>query len=456
MRSQAWDKLSSLRTTRPTEPWLETMLSRNSACSYLKKWGSPTTQQAFCSSVPIVNYEDIRELINKVANGGRSILFEGRPVGYEMTGGSTNGRKLIPYTAEGLADFRATLLPWLASLVNRYHISGSAYFSLSPACRQQKFLTGIPIGLTDIAYIGDDLAPTIASILAVPPHLDELSNIIEWRNQTLHYLKQAADLELISAWSPTFILRLFEGEDTQKLWPKLKAISCWADGVSADFIPELRALFPQATIEPKGLMSTEVAVTVPDESGLPVLSDYGFFEFISDGKILLENELEQNQQYEVVATTASGLYRYATGDVVEHTGCNKHGRPILKFIGRKAIESDLVGEKLTESFVSSSLSNLEGFRMLVPNVQNNGYLLVTDKRLNSDAIDAIEGRLMHNPQYAYARRLDQLKKIEVLLVSNAWLRYESSRLKNGQRLGDIKPVSLGAGAQWVKLFEEEP
>lgn len=432
------------------------MLFRNKECSYLKQWGSPTSQQAFCSSVPIVDYDDIRESINQIANGGSSILFEGRPIAYEMTGGSTSGSKLIPYTIEGLADFRATLLPWLANVVNRHQINGSAYFSLSPAGRDQEFLMDIPIGLTDIAYIGDDLAPAVASVMAVPPHVGELSNIDEWRIQTLRHLKQSSDLELISSWSPTFILRLFEGEDVQNLWPNLKVISCWADGVSADFIPDLQALFPQARVEAKGLMLTEAAVTVPDENGLPVLTEFGFFEFISGCKVLLENELELNHQYEVVATTASGLYRYATGDIVEYKGRNKHGRPILRFIGRRAIECDLVGEKLTDSFVNSCLSNLKGFRMLITNQQKNGYLLVTDKELNPAVIDAIEVRLMHNPQYAYARRLEQLKKLDVLYVPNAWHYYELDRLKNGQRLGDIKPVSLGADAHWVKLYIEKP
>ncbi len=204
------------------------------------------------------------------------------------------------------------------------------------------------VGLTDIAYIGSERALSYYQF-ATTPHVSEIADIDEWRRQTIHYLKQASDLEFISAWSPTFILRLFEGENTQKLWPNLKVISCWADGISANFIPNLKTLFPHAKIEAKGLMSTEVAVTVPDESGLPVLSEYGFFEFFSKEKVLSEQELEHNQQYEVIATTASGLYRYATGDVVEYQGRNNHNRPILKFLGRQAIESDLVGEKLTET-----------------------------------------------------------------------------------------------------------
>ncbi len=106
---QVWNKLASYKTSRPKESWLEAMLCINKACSYLKKFDSPTTQQDFCSKVPIIDYEDIRESIDEIANGSSSVLFEGRPIAYEMTGGSSNGSKLIPYTAEGLADFRAIL-----------------------------------------------------------------------------------------------------------------------------------------------------------------------------------------------------------------------------------------------------------------------------------------------------------------------------------------------------------
>ncbi len=79
--------------------------------------------------------------------------------------------------------------------------------------------------------------------------------------------------------------------------------------------------------------------------------------------------------------------------------------------------------------------------------------MITDKKLNLATIDAIEDRLKHNPQYAYAIRFEQLQKLRALYVPHAWLVFESARLKRGQRLGDIKPSSLGVGDFWAKLFK---
>ena len=74
------------------------------------------------------------------------VLFAGRPVAYEKTGGSSAGSKLIPYTTQGLADFQCNLLPWLADTVQAFHITGRAYFSISPATRQAESIAGVPVG----------------------------------------------------------------------------------------------------------------------------------------------------------------------------------------------------------------------------------------------------------------------------------------------------------------------
>jgi len=301
--------------------------------------------------------------------------------------------------------------------------------------------------------VGEDAGEIFAAVSAVPPLIGALTNHNEWRIQTLHHLKQADDLELISAWSPTFLLRLFEGEDTQELWPRLKVISCWASGASAEFSQSLQSLFPHAAIEPKGLMSTEAAITTPDSAGDPVLTDSSFFEFRTDSKLLLESELESGETYEVVATTASGLYRYCTGDMVTYEGRNPYGRAILQFVGRAGIVSDMVGEKLTESFVDSCLKGVSGFRMLVPNVEKDGYTLILEQDEANEAIlETIESALKNNPQYAYAQKLGQLKPLKALSIRNPWKHYEHHQSKQGIRLGDIKPVALRSEHHWEKLF----
>jgi hypothetical protein len=198
------------------------------------------------------------------------------------------------------------------------------------------------------------------------------------------------------------------------------------------------------------LLSTECAVTVPDADGRPVLTPHGFFEFLSNGRALLSTELTRGDVCEVVATTASGLYRYRTGDLVRCDGYAGE-RPVLEFLGRDALTSDLVGEKLTEPFVSQCLEGVPGFRMLVPATNGDGYVLVAERGRCASA-EHVECRLCENPQYAYARRLGQLRALRLLEADRPYDRYVEAQLQSGVRLGDIKPLALRAEPVWFATF----
>jgi hypothetical protein len=232
------------------------------------------------------------------------------------------------------------------------------------------------------------------------------------------------------------------------MWPRLKLLSCWASGASQPFATLLAARLPHAHLQPKGLLSTECVVTVPDAENRPVLTPWGFFEFERDGRLHLADELSRGVIYTVVATTASGLYRYRTGDLVRYDGLARSGRPVLEFVGRGELASDLVGEKLTEPFVTDCLKDVPGFRLLVPDSQGDGYVLATEAGV-SVSIEHIERRLSGNPQYAYARMLGQLKPLRLLEVEHLFDRYVDAQLQQGVRLGDIKPVALRNERAWT-------
>lgn len=249
------------------------------------------------------------------------------------------------------------------------------------------------------------------------------------------------------------MLRLLEEiDDPVALWPKLRLVSCWGSASSAPFADELAALLPTAQLQPKGLMSTECVVTVPDDQDRPVLNTAGFFEFLGEGEILLGTELQLGGTYEVVATTASGLYRYRTGDFVRCDGFAREDRPILEFVGRSSLTSDLVGEKLTEPFISRCLASVPGFRMIVPASESDGYLLCVEQGAAVD-VEQIESRLCANPQYAYARRLGQLEPLRLTPVDRLFDRYVEIQMRAGVRLGDIKPNVLRIEKNWLERIE---
>lgn len=482
------------------ERWLLDCLRANQTSLYGKEKGFATikTIEEFQQCVPVVEYETLIPLIERMAEGQQNILFCESVQAFERTGGSHSGGKLIPYSARGLADFRSALTGWLADTISKYQLTqGHAYWALSPvATRQDKSKCGVPVGAGDALYLGEDNLAAFAALSAVPLSVGNVEDLADWQLLTLYYLLLSCDLKLISVWSPAFLTALLSGlhthqqalcavlagggkiaghtlnpdaqalrryqryllsSDTRHLWPELAVISCWADAASQTLADEMMYSFSGVCLQPKGLLSTEAVISVPDKHDLPTLCvDSNFYEFIADdGAIYLADELIAGHEYRVIVTTNSGLYRYHTGDRVRCTG-ESEGIPTLSFIGRDGVYSDLVGEKLTEPFVIHCLAPLYGFASLAQESTTPGYVLLLDRALserNAPHINAIEEQLCRNPQYHYARRLGQLAPLRCQFIDNPTDRYLRWRQRQGKRLGDIKIPAIFTADEWHGAFQ---
>ena len=457
----------------------------------------------FQERVPLHSYKAIQADVQRMAAGAQAILCRDAAIAFETTGGSSGGAKLIPQTAEGLRSVQRGILPWLGDLLtHRPQLShGRAYWSISPATRSASVTRGgIPIGLcSDAAYFGSRLGQAIESLLAVPPEIAATTEVDAWRYRTVRALLATADLTFISVWSPTFLLQVMaeikrsrdrllsdlsslypqrvqrlkaairgDSLDTQAIWPKLDTISCWTGAAAHRFIPALRRTFPQAWIQGKGLLATEGVVTIPlVEARYPVLAvQSGFYEFIDpQGTVRLAHQLDANRCYRVVLTTAAGLYRYDLGDQVQVRG--RYGQtPLLEFVGRAGLVSDLCGEKLTESFCLSCFERVrrdyagDGLMTLVASPRPPvGYLLLVDAADSSPTLattlaQRLDRELMANPQYAYARKLGQLAPLIPCRAPMLIDRYIRDRLEQGSSLGDIKPPVLLQMDKVSQVFPE--
>jgi hypothetical protein len=507
----AWARLSALGHQRAgqlvqpecrevdayQEQWLLACLHRNRDTVYGRRYnfGDISSTREYQARVPIVEYEDLAGLINVIGAGEADILFAGRPLMFERTSGSRTRDKLIPYSGSGLFDFQSAILPWLAQIIDGFGlIQGSAYWAISPVTRSKEYTpSGIPVGMYDGQYLGEAASTAFAELSAVPWWVADLEDVKDWKIATLYHLLCEPGLRLISVWSPTFLDVLLDGldeyapqlhsllaaggqlgghvleanvaalqrlqgwekkqdpRDYRILWPRLRLVSCWGDATSAGWYRKLAARFPQSAFQRKGLLATEGVITVPNCSGDPALCMHsGFYEFLDgEGRTLIAGELRAGNSYEVILTTASGLYRYRIGDLV-HCDHAAHGAepPILRFIGRTGVSSDLIGEKLTEAFVSQCLSDVEGFAILVPLVADHArpaYRLLLDERLAENhnlILERVEQRLCGNPYYAYARRIGQLGELEACYVHSPLELYMAWAKRSAARLGDIKVQSL--------------
>ena len=271
--------------------------------------------------------------------------------------------------------------------------------------------------------------------------------------------------------------------DYSVIWEKLSLVSCWADSDSYEIFIKLKEKLNfdkknmNLKFQGKGLMSTECIVSFPLENvknGSVAAYNSFFYEFIQVSDDKLENrspklldELELGERYCVVVTTNAGLYRYNTNDIVEVTGFY-HKIPIVKFVGRINNFSDIVGEKLKNSFVEKQVlttleeNNIKGEFLLFAPVRNEiGEIFYTlfleikkdGRKFNWKQIEnEINSSLCKAFHYEYAYKLGQLRKVRVFLIEKDGLKTYTAEKSKKQKIGDIKYRLLDKNFGWENKF----
>lgn len=480
--------LSSANIERVQTEYLMKLLQQNENTVYGKKYNFANikTYEEYAKNVPLTLYEDYEPYINVIANGEKNVLTSEEIQLFELTSGSSGGKKLIPYTKKLKSEFQEGIKPWLYDLYasDLKVVEGKSYWSITPVTSQKNYTkSGIPIGFEeDVEYFGFIEQFIMQKIFAVDSKVKVSKDMKDFYYKTSCQLLSCKELTLISVWNPTFLMILCdfiqENIDTliekvseerkeyvrdaviknrfDQVFPMLKIISCWADGSAADYIQNLQELFPTVQIQPKGLLATECFVSFPlmGETGSRLSIYSHFFEFrrLSDGKIVMANDLTLGE-YEVIVTTGGGFYRYCIGDIIEVLEVYKNYPPRIRFLRRGGITSDLFGEKLTEEFVRNVCKQLgisDNFCLVAP--EGTHYCLYTTaNRITNDMFDDV---LKENYHYNYCRQLGQLQKAKVIVVTGEPQKAYIQKLSaDGMRIGDIKPTYLTKKSGWENWFQ---
>lgn len=512
---------------RAQEALLLSLLRRNAGSRYGQRFsfGTIRSVREYQQRVPSVSHDEILEEIDAIARGEQRVLTEEPVLAMERTTGSTAPSKLVPFTRSLLREFQAALAPWMADLYSHHPqlMGGGAYWSVSPLRAEAETTTGgLPVGFEeDVDYFEGLGRPFLRRLIATPRGLARIADLDDCRYATLRYLLAAEDLRFISVWHPSFLTLLLDAmqahadklvQDVERgtlttsralpdalvraqrprprrakqlrailrrrgslapdeVWPALRVISCWASAAAAPYARELATLFPQAELQPKGLLATEGVVSIPlvGQAAAALAVTSHVFEFIADGadaRPLLADELELGGSYSVLLTNGGGLYRYALGDRVRVVG-RVLGTPLIEFVGKEALVSDLRGEKLHQQRIGSILDAVfqEGrlapaFAMLAPETGRPPcYVLYVESPGLSDEASAalgarVEEALLEGHHYRYCRRLGQLGPARTFRIrSGAARAYLERCAALGQRLGSVKPTPLHRADGWSVCFD---
>ncbi|MDO5558468.1 MAG: GH3 auxin-responsive promoter family protein [Oscillospiraceae bacterium] len=468
--------------------YLMKLLKKNSATVYGKKYGFAQihSYEEYSAHVPLTVYEDYEPYIEQMSKGQKNVLTYEDIILFELTSGSSGGKKLIPYTRSLRQEFQRGIMPWLYDIYSKVPgvMSGKSYWSITPVTSKKSYTEcGIPVGFEeDAQYFGALVQSVMNRLFAVSSDVKISADMQDFYMKTAKQLIKCGSLSLISVWNPTFLTILCDfirdnaGKLTDELdrcsaarlekavsenrfdilFPDLKIISMWADASAADYAGAVKERFPGIYIQPKGLLATECFVSFPltGEVGSRLSIYSHFFEFRSlrDGKICTAAQLEKGE-YEIIVTTGGGFYRYCIGDIVEILEVYKDSPPRMRFLRRQGITSDLFGEKLTEMFVRSVCTSLgvnSSFCLLAP--CEDSYCLYTENR--DITCENLDRALRESYHYDYCRSLGQLRAAKVRLVSgNPRNDYIRRNVSDGMRLGDIKPAYLSKKSGWDDWFE---
>jgi hypothetical protein len=498
--------------------------------------------EEFAARVPLAEYDDFADAIAAARKGERFGLAAETPELLEPTSGSSGRPKLVPITSALRREFTAAVQPWIAWLYLAHPrlLLGRQYWAISPntpvPAEEGGVAAAIPTGFADDAeHLGFVARWLSRAVLCTPPELCRVADPDSFTRLTLIFLLREKNLRLISVWHPSFLTLLLDAiprhapdvlealrtgrvpehcvlstelrdrigarlrperrradelaglelgrhpERVGEVWPRLQVVSCWEGSRSEPWLGRLRALFPRAVVQSKGLLATEGCVTIPTGCGRlhPCAVRSHVLEFIpANGATALPVwALERGREYSVVLTTGGGLWRYRLHDVVRVTGfCG--ATPCLEFLGKDNSVSDLVGEKLADRQVAEALEDATttlgvrpAFAMLVPEPAGSdaalcGYRLLLELESAAGQPDAapefarcVERGLNRNYHYAHARRLGQIRAVQATVVRNGMDAYLAVRDALGARRGTVKIPALELGRSlrpdWWKFASAE-
>lgn len=428
-------------------------------------FGDIRDERDFREAVLARNYDEYSGWIARAADGEKDVLPCGEVLGFERTSGTRSGAKLIPVT-EGLReDFGHGMAAWLGAWRRNFPevFGGRAYWAISPpAMAAGTTPGGLKVGLDgDGAYFPDAIGAGLADWLVVPETGGEASAFFA---ATAEKLLTTDNLSLVSVWSPTFLLcidaevaRLRPGKTWREIWPQLALVSCWADASSARWIPRLRERLGGIPIEPKGLLATEGVTSIPagPRGSARLAHECHYHEFLDrEGGHLPREKLRIGTVCEVLLSTSGGLLRYRSGDLARITGFTDRGLPEMRFLGRKGLVSDLVGEKLAEETVAGAFAKAGARGFLAADPDAPGYEIWIE---DTGKTDSVVCQLLENPYFRQAVGLGQLAPCMPMVLKEGWVRDFSAALsrKRGCRIGDVKLPALyqqqtsGEVAEWM-------
>lgn len=473
---------------------------------------------------PVATYDYFEPYIQRVMKGDTNALLADRRIHmFALTSGTTATRKFIPVTDQYLADYKRGWNIWgLKAYRDHAPIRFRPIVQMSGDWQETTSESGIPCGAVTgltasmqmriiralycvpacVAKVKDPVAKYYLALRLSLPR--KVGMIIAANPSTLTNLAKAGDHDkealirdihdgtLSTQYDiPSEIraaldrrLRKKHPERSQFLedivrrtgtlypkdyWPNDCLIGTWTGGSVGAYLRHFPKYYGDTPVRDVGLIASEGRMTIPWSDATPAgILDIttSYYEFIPEEEVgsaqptvLGAHELQVGRNYYILLTTSYGLYRYHIYDVVRCTGFHNQ-TPLVEFLSKGSLFSNLTGEKVSEYHVTAAVSdvlrdlnlNLTAYS-LAPcwNDEQPYYGLFVERGdlngndLSAKLAGALDRRLgVVNIEYASKRESRRLGPLRLQVIpTGSWQTWDRLRLaRTGGTLEQYKHPGL--------------
>lgn len=418
-------------------------------------FSSIKTYEDFKKSVPIRDYEGLKEYIERIAAGEEDILWPGKPTYFCKSSGTTSGTKYIPITdvsiKEQIAAARNSLLMYINETGNASFFDHKMIFLQgSPALDKHGVidsgrLSGIVYHHVP-AYLNKNRVPTYETNIiedweqkveaivkeTLSENLSLISGIPPWVIHYFEKLKAASGKEFIKDIFPAFTLFVYGGVNYEPYRKRLEDLI----GKKVDSIET----YPAS----EGFIAFQDS---QKEEGLLLNVNGGiFYEFIKADEFFSEQperiylaQVELGVNYVLILNTNAGLWGYNIGDTVRFVAIEPYrivvtGR-IKHFIS--AFGEHVIGEEVEYALLKAA---------------NEMSIAITEFTV-APFISEIKGASYHEWFVEFASNCDDL--VALCQKTDLYLQQKNSYyfdLRDGDMLKEIviRPMQKDAFQNYMK------
>ncbi len=290
-----------------------------------------STYADFAKKVPVRDYEQLKDYVQKIINGESDVLWPNKPIYFAKTSGTTSGAKYIPITRESIKHqveaSRNAILSYIHETGNADFVNGRMIFLQGSPILEEK--GGIKLGR--LSGISAHYVPNYLQKNRLPSW--ETNCIEDWETKVDKIIEETENEDMtVIAGIPSWVQMYFEklnAKSGKKVGELFKNFQLFIYG-GVNYEPyraKFENLIGKKVDSIELFPASEGFFAYQDsqnENGMLLLLNSGiFYEFIKADEFFDENprrltieDVELNVDYALIISTNAGLWAYNIGDTV--------------------------------------------------------------------------------------------------------------------------------------------